>query len=238
MNPVHGQLAYVLHVRPYRETSVLVTCFLEHWGNMSLLAKGVRTARSPLKALLQPFMPLMISFQGRNDLKLLTQCELHGEWNALLGSRVACGLYLNELLYAVLPQGVEQARLFDVYRQTLLALARGEDAAAVLRLFEKHLLDELGYALQLTHDVDGAAICENMRYTYLPKSGARAIVQMGASVVAVGIAGKTLLDLSRNDVSDPTSVKEAQQLLRPMIEHLMEGKAIQSRTIYMACESE
>lgn len=229
MRPLHGQLAYVIHSRHYRETSVLLTCFVEHLGKINLLARGVRTARSPLKALLQPFMPVMISFQGRNDLKLLTQCEMHGEWSPLAGNQVACGLYLNELLYAVLPQDVEHAALFAHYQHTLLALSHGEDPHAVLRLFEKHLLDELGYALQLDHDVDGVPIDANIRYSYFPKAGARPLLNEAAR----GIAGKTLLDLARDDLSDPVSKAEAQHLLRPVIEHLLEGKAIQSRMLYV-----
>jgi DNA repair protein RecO (recombination protein O) len=229
MKPVHGQEAYVIHVRPYRETSVLATCFLAHLGKMNILARGVRTARSPLKALLQPFMPLMISFQGRTDLKLLTQCELFGQWCPLKGSSVACGLYLNELLYALLPSGVEHASLFGYYQQTLISLSQGEAQGASLRLFEKHLVDELGYALQLTHDVDGLPIDPHVRYSYLPKAGARPLLHEAAR----GIGGKTLLDLERNDLSDPVSAAEAQHLLRPVIEHLLEGKPIQSRAIWV-----
>lgn len=228
MKPIHGQEAYVIHVRPYRETSVLVTAFVAHFGKMNLLARGVRTARSPLKALLQPFMPLMISFQGRTDLKLLTQCELYGDWSPLKGSSVACGLYLNELLYALLPNGVEHASLFGYYQETLMTLSRGEVQGAALRLFEKHLVDELGYALQLTHDIDGAPIESQRRYSYLPKAGARPLLNEAAR----GIAGKTLLDLEHNDLSDPVSAAEAQHLLRPVIEHLLEGKPIQSRAIW------
>lgn len=229
MKPLHGQEAYVIHSRHYRETSVLLTCFVAHLGKMNLLAKGVRTARSPLKALLQPFMPLMISFQGRTDLKLLTQCEMYGDWSPLKGSSLACGLYLNELLYTLLPAGIEYARLFECYQQTLIGLSQGRDQAALLRLFEMHLLAELGYALQLTHDMDGAPIQAHVRYSYLPKAGARPLVHEAAK----GIAGKTLLDLARHDLADPVSALEAQHLLRPVIEHLLEGKPIQSRAIWV-----
>ncbi len=229
MTPVHGQEAYVIHSRHYRETSVLLTCFTLGHGKMNLLAKGVRTAKSPWKALLQPFVPLLISYQGRGDLKYLTQCELYGDWQALRGNRITCGLYLNELLYWLLPPGLEHHPLFDVYQQTVNALALSDDHGPVLRIFEKHLLDELGYALLLTHDVDGLAIVPNMRYTFLPKSGARPVQHEGAR----GIAGKTLLDLAQDDLSDPVSASEAQILLRPMIEHLLDGRPILSRAIWV-----
>ncbi len=227
MNPIHGQAAYVIHVRPYRETSVLVTCFTPQYGKINLLAKGVRTPKSPWKALLQPFMPLLISFQGRSELKLLTQCEMHGEWGMLNGNRMVCGLYVNELLYWLLPEWVEHPHLFEWYRLTLMALHRSEHHISALRLFEKHLLEELGYALQLTHDVDGLSIVETTRYTYLPKSGPRPIF----SEAARGIAGKTLLDLGKDDLADPVSTKEAQYLLRPMIEHVLDGRPIQTRLL-------
>lgn len=228
MKPQHGQEAYVIHSRPYRETSVLLTCFTPEGGKMNLLAKGVRTAKSPLKALLQPFVPLLISFQGRSDLKLLTQCELYGEWHALKGSRVTCGLYVNELLYWLLPQSLENHRLFDWYRRTLFGLHEHDSVLPILRLFEKHLLSELGYALQLTHDVDGVPIHPQARYTYLPKSGPRPLLNDAAR----GILGKTLLDLAHDDLTDPESAAQAQQLLRPVIEHVLDGRPIQSRTIW------
>ncbi len=229
MKPFYGQESYVIHLRHYSETSVLLTCFTARHGKINLLAKGVRTPKSPMKALLQPFVPLLISFQGRGDLKYLKHCELHGDWQALNGNRIACGLYLNELLYWLLPPGLEHHALFDVYQQTLIALARSDNHGPALRIFEKHLLDELGYALTLTHDIDGLAIIPTMRYTFLPKSGARPVHHESAR----GILGKTLLDLAQDDLSDPISAKESQILLRPMIEHLLDGRPILSRAIWV-----
>ena len=217
MKPVHGQPAYVLHVRPYRETSVLVTSFTQDHGKVNLLAKGVRSAKSPMKALLQPFVPLLISFQGRHELKYLNQCEMHGDWHMLRHHRIASGLYLNELLYKLLAPGLEHRSLFEKYRETLCALANAESDLPALRLFEKQLLDELGYALTLTHDVDGATIEETKRYTFLPQSGARPV----DSGDKHGVSGQTLLDLSRHDLSHPVTVRETTILLKPVLKQLL-----------------
>lgn len=67
------QRAFVLHRREYSENSLLVEFFTEHHGRITLLAKGARRARSPLKAVLQPFTPLLLRWSGKGDLKNFNQ---------------------------------------------------------------------------------------------------------------------------------------------------------------------
>src|SRR5690625_6380151 len=95
------QPAYVLHTRPYRDTSMLVDLFTPEHGRVALVAKGVRTGKSRRRALLNPFTALLVSFQGRGGLKLLTAVEAQGrseEHTSELQSRgqLVCRLLLEK----------------------------------------------------------------------------------------------------------------------------------------------
>ena len=58
------QRAFVLHSRPWSETSLVLDVFTEESGRVRLVAKGARSKRSNLKGALQPFTPLLLRFGG------------------------------------------------------------------------------------------------------------------------------------------------------------------------------
>src|SRR4029079_13195722 len=116
------QPAFILHHRPFRETSVLLDVFSEEHGRISLVAKGVRTHRSKLKALLQPFVPLLASWQGKNELMNLVSVEANGPPFQLCGDCLLSGFYVNELLVRLLQKQDPHPRLFSYYVSTLHAL--------------------------------------------------------------------------------------------------------------------
>jgi DNA repair protein RecO (recombination protein O) len=57
--------AYVLHVHPYRETSLIVEAFSRAHGRVALIAKGARRPRSVLRGVLIAFQPLAVGWSGR-----------------------------------------------------------------------------------------------------------------------------------------------------------------------------
>jgi DNA repair protein RecO (recombination protein O) len=48
----------------------------------------------------------------------------------------------------------------------------------------------------------------------------------------LAVSGRTLLDLAREDFSDPRSLAEAKQLMRTLIGHYTGGKSLVSRRIF------
>src|SRR3990167_1704372 len=70
--------AFVLHRRAYRNSSWLVELLTVNEGRVSALAHGARGLRSPYRGKLELFFPLLISWTGKRDLKVLTQVELKG----------------------------------------------------------------------------------------------------------------------------------------------------------------
>src|SRR5690349_6496209 len=145
--------AHVLSVRPYRETSALVEAFSRRHGRVGLVARGARAPRAKLRGVLQPFQPLLLSFTEGGELGTLTGTEADGAPVALHGEAIFSGWYLNELVLRLLPRRDPHPQLYAHYAEALPALA-GDGAAPALRVFEKRLLAELGYGLELPERVE------------------------------------------------------------------------------------
>ena len=171
---VNLQPAYVIHSRPYRDTSALLEVFTAEYGRISLVARGTRrqTRRGSKAALLQPFSPLLLSFSGRMELKTLSAIEPVRGMSTLRGERLFSGLYMNELLVRLLHRNDAHPELFAAYDSALKALAGNAVVDTVLRGFEITLLDELGYGLNLILDgASGEPVDDTLRYRYDPDFG-------------------------------------------------------------------
>lgn len=171
---VNLQPAYIIHSRPYRDSSALLDVFTAEYGRIGLVARGMRrqSRRGSNAALLQPFVPLLLSFSGRTELKTLVATEAAACGFVLRKERVYCGMYMNELLVRLLHRNDAHPALFAAYDQALKALANTAVIDAVLRRFEYQLLDELGYNFDLTADgASGQPVQANQTYRYQPGVG-------------------------------------------------------------------
>jgi DNA repair protein RecO (recombination protein O) len=117
------QRAFVLHSRPWSETSLMLDVFTEESGRVRLVAKGARSKRSNLKGALQPFTPLLVRFGGRGEVKTLRSAEAVSLALPLSGITLYSGLYVNELLSRVLEHETRFSELFFDYLHCLQALA-------------------------------------------------------------------------------------------------------------------
>jgi DNA repair protein RecO (recombination protein O) len=157
MSRARIQLApgHVLRTSPYRDTSLLVEAWTYEHGRIGLVARGTRGAKSKTRALLQPFQPLLISWNEQGDLGALTGVEADGYPVTLSGEAIFSGWYLNELLMRLLQRHDPHPALYAEYVSALARLPSSLEPA--LRIFEKHLLTELGYGLQLPDEIEADA---------------------------------------------------------------------------------
>jgi DNA repair protein RecO (recombination protein O) len=218
--------AYVLHLRPYRDSSALVECFTREHGRVGLVARGVRGTRAPLRATLQPFQHLLLSAVGRGELLTLTSAELAGTTCMLGGRSLFAGYYVNELLYRLLARNDAHAGLFDDYERVLEGIRAPAQAAPALRRFERRLLDALGYGLTLDRDVHGAPIDPAQRYHYEPERGP---VSLAGADAGQGYDGALLLALARDALDEPIQLRSAQRLLRDCLDHHLDGRTLMTR---------
>ncbi len=227
--------AWVLHRRPYSNTSLLVDFFTLNFGRTTCVARGVRKKGSRLAAIVQPFIPLVITVSGRGAVKTLGTCEPVDSYQALQGERLYSAYYLNELVLKALQATEPHAPLFAIYAEVLGELASGhEDTEVLLRKFELHLLAELGYGLQLDHDVkNGVPIQGNKRYRYDHAAGATEVtggVQIQPSVPL--ISGECLLALKEFRLTEKRHLCEAKILMRYLINNLLGGYHFKSRDFF------
>lgn len=220
------QPAFLLHSRPYRETSMLLEFFTEDYGRIAAVARGVRTSRSPLRSLLQPFTPLLISWQGKSDLMRLISVEPKEATLDLRGECLFGGLYLNELLIKLLQKQDPYRDLYRVYQQTLVELQQKKLQQKTLRLFEKKLLDEMGYGLQLNQDAEKF-------YYYFIEHGFEEVQSEKHYDNAMIFSGKHLLQLANETLDDEESLLAAKKLMRLVITHILGEKNLESRKLFM-----
>jgi DNA repair protein RecO (recombination protein O) len=222
--------AFVLHSYPFRETSLLLEVFSREHGRLAVVARGARRPRSVLRGVLLGFQPLQLAWFGKGEVRTLHAAEWQGGQPHLQGTALMCGFYLNELLLNLMARDDPHEQLFDYYRHTLQRLAFETDHAATLRCFEKHMLEELGYALQLEHEaVNGMPVEAGRNYRYVIEHGVLADAPDRAE--GLTLAGKTLQDMAADDYRDPTTAQQSKQLMRMLVNHYLAGKTLHTREL-------
>lgn len=222
--------AWLLHHRPYSDTSRIIELATRHHGRITVFAKGARGPRSRLRAVLQPFQPLLVSWSGRADGGTLTGAELAGPPPALPAAELMSGFYLNELMLRLLPRDEGHDHLFDRFGLALASLAAGEGQAA-LRAFELTLLEEVGYGLDLAHEADSTAVAEDRYYHFQPGRG---FVRCDPGTGDEALAGAELLALAAGRYGEPGVLRTARRVLRGAIGHCLEGRGLNSRDVMLA----
>jgi DNA repair protein RecO (recombination protein O) len=226
------QPAYILHRKPYRDTSLLLEVFSRNHGRIGLVARGAQGKRSSLKALLQPFQPLLLSWSGRGELQTLTGAEADGIVRMPGGEALLGGFYLNEILMRLLHRHDPHDELYASYQRTLGKLSECTEYDWPLRLFERDLLQELGYGLQLTHTIDGSPLESNTCYCYHPERGPIAAPDDQADCLIVH--GATLLALDSGETEGEVCRHEAKRLMRAVLQPYLGDRPLASRELFRA----
>lgn len=229
--PVQQEPAYVLHRRPWRETSLMVDVFSLNAGRVTLIARGGNSAKSPLKAQLQPFQPLLLDWTGRSDLKTLTQADVRNGPNLKRTLALYSGLYVNELLQRLLPMADPHPQLFASYIDVIAELSEANDVEPVLRRFEQSFAAELGYdfAWDQTTDTHQPVEAAGL-YCYDPEQGILAARSPGTRLQS--LQGGTLLALASGDLETPECRRVAKRVTRVLVDYLLQGKVLHSRSLF------
>lgn len=235
------QPAYVLHHRPYRDTSRILELFTRDHGRVSVFARGARgngrTGSSSLISVLQPFNRLLVSWSGRGEAGQLTGAEFDGAMQPLPPDRLVHGFYLNELLLKLFARHDSHPDVFALYSQTLEQL-KHEDAVRPLRLFEKRLLEALGYGLALERDAhDDMPIEPEASYHYRLEQGpvrVHAVMEHVDWKAAAVYSGATLLSLAREELTDAAVCADARRLFRAALDRCLDGRELRSRQVMLA----
>lgn len=223
------QPGWVVHRRPWRESSLLIEFFAREHGRMGLVAKGARSARSPWRGLAEPFTPLLASWSRRGEMGTLTGLEPAGPRQNLTGRALWCGLYVNELLLRLLERDDPHPEVFDACDLVFAGLAAGEvPQSLLLRRFELNLLQGMGVAPDFGFDATaGDTIDPGGLYHLEPEAGFVPVDRAGAGV----FRGAAIRAIAAGITDDRETAREMRELMRALIDHHLAGRELASRRL-------
>lgn len=223
------QAAFLLHHRPFRDSSRILDVLSRDHGRLSLVARGSRSAKSKLKGVLRPFLPLKLSWYIRSDLGTLTGAEMNGEPVALAGDALLSGYYLNELLLNFLHRHDPQPEVYAIYAGTILGLAGKREVSAELRRFELALLRILGYAVNLDHDSRSQEpLIADANYEYRVEEGP---VRIEGREGPMMFSGEILAAIGQEQFERAEVLRAARRLTREVLRFHLGGKELKSRKV-------
>lgn len=229
--------AYVLHTRHYRDTSLLVTVLTATHGKLTLIARGARKTTKSTKNpryLLQPFIPLALSWQGKSTLKTLTGMEAAAAQLSLVGNRLYSAMYVNELLVYLLQDEDANNVLFTLYQETLHLLANKDLLIeATLRQFEFSLLMELGYGIDFEYESDHyECIDPTKQYYFLPDQGF-VLTALHPDIRAAAFSGQAVRSIGKKDYHSPSVRQAAKLIARTALSPHLKNRKLKSKELFM-----
>jgi len=228
---VQQQSGYILHHRPFRDTSQILDIVTRDHGKVAVVARGSRGAKSRLAGVLRPFLALKVSWVAKSDLGTLTGAEAAGPPSGMTGDTLLSAFYVNELLLHFLHRYDPQPEIFALYEEVIKALASSDNVAASLRSFELEFLSLLGYAVNLEHEFGSHEPLEAERYyQYRMEQGPVAVQRTEGSLV---FSGAVLAGIAEQRFDDPDILRAANRLLREIISFHLGGKELKSRKVLM-----
>ncbi len=228
---VQQQSAYILHRRPFRDSSQILDVVTHDYGKVALVARGSRGSKSRLAGILRPFLPLRVSWVAKSELGTLTGAEAAGPPAGMVGDAMLSAYYVNELMLHFLHRYDPQPDIFRLYEEVLKALVTTDRIAVCLRSFELEFLSLLGYAVNLSHEfASHAPLDDEQLYEYRMEQGP---VRVERSAGALVFPGQVLSSIGAQRFDDPDVLRAANRLLREIIGFHLGGKELKSRKVLM-----
>jgi DNA repair protein RecO (recombination protein O) len=250
MNKEALQHAFVLHQRPYRESSALVDIFSADYGLLRVVVRGVKgssKSASLRRSVVQEFNEIAISWGGKSALKTAHNIELVKSYQLLNQQQLYAGLYLNELMLRLASANEACDSLYQVYRDSVLHLEAidiqaqrmQQQVEVVLRRFEMRLLQTLGFAIDFSSCADNGELVEhNKHYSYLVDRGfiaqeqPESAINKPSNIDAGFIPGEVLLALNNNDFEAAITRRYSKRIMRLALAQQLGGKPLKSRALY------
>lgn len=232
------QPAYLLHSRPFRDTSLILDFLTPDYGRISAISRGARSARSRNKSLLQPFTPVFISLSGKSELKTLRNIELRRPLHALRGERLFSAMYMNEIIVRLFQAHEADPGFFLQYEASLEELAGEASPEPILRHFELTLLETLGYGVDFSSEAHTHDPLQPDRWYYFQEESGFIRVQDEGARGDAGIsshqlyAGRDLLCIQERDFSAASTRRTAKLVIRGILGNHLGPTPLRSRTLF------
>ena len=227
---IEGETGFVLHARPWRETSLLVEVLSAGHGRIGLVARGVQSPkRQVLRAALQPLQHIRFDAVMAGELAQLRAAEALDAAPQLGGDALLAAFYLNELVLRLAPRHDPLPALFEAYADAREGLRQREGLAWTLRRFERDLLEALGVGFALDEDAEGDPIDPAARYRLDPEQGPRRLLSdRGHDERSRAATGRALLALARDVRPSADDLASLRLPLRSVLAHHLGPRGLKS----------
>ncbi len=133
------------------EADRILTLYTPHLGKIQAVAKGVRRPRSKLSGHLELLTYSLVSLARGRNLDTITGSQTLNSFLPIKSDLelTSYALYTTELVNQFTADHIEDYPLFSLLLETLEQLFQGGDKELILRYFELHLLEQVGYRPRL-----------------------------------------------------------------------------------------
>ena len=219
--------AVILHSRKYKESSLLLTLWLREHGKLNAIARTNKKNH----AIYQPFSLLNVDIKIMQSAESLANIRLvECDRSFTMGTYLSqlARMYLNEVLYWLLPYDHHDTTLFDRYLLVIQELV-SDDITKILRYFELKLMESLGYGFQVDYDEQHQPIVADSYYAMAPLS---AFYQTTSES---GISGKYIQQLQSPVSSwDNNTLNVLQKLIRINLNACLQGRELKTRELLIS----
>ena len=225
--PHNWEPCFLLHARSFGATSIIADVFTASSGKVSIMAKGAKNPRSKFFGHLLPFSALRIIVTGKSEMKTLTEIDSNFISQSVKGPHdLYTYLYVNELMMRLLPKGLPNQELYDLYKN-FVELARADAISEFdLRIFELDLLDVLGYGINFdTDSKENSEFKDSIIYSYMPEKG------FHHAGDTKGFSSNEISALKNRTLEGFDKLK-LKQLLQVAISSCLDGRELSSRDFF------
>jgi DNA repair protein RecO (recombination protein O) len=224
---LEAEPAFVLHERPYRETSALLEVLTRDHGRIGIVVRGLRSSNPRFqRGSLRPFQCLALDVRLSSELGLLLAVETLGRPLHLQADALRAGLYVNELITRMSERHDPHPEVFQRYAQLLTEIDGAVSLAWNLRRFERDFLAMLGYGLHLVCDVDSGAVLDpDLDYCYVPEHGPRLAYKTKS---APSCKGAAMIALDQDQMPVSPDLASLRLMMRSIIRHHLGGRELEA----------
>ena len=222
-------IAFVINTARYREYGLRIDFLTLQYGRLQLLCNGSKRY-SPIRSMLQPFVPLEISWKESKSLAVLVDVVQKGRAFSINVPNIFTSLYVNEILWNLYKEKTGDVRLFAQYLKLLKELSENRNIAETLRRLECFLIYSLGYTIKIDFNIQ--EIDANSAIYIGISDKVFLLSSKYDSYVIASINLNGVCEWSSNSYED-LSEELRRKINRIVINYLLKGKTLVSRKLYL-----
>lgn len=147
----------IISEKSYSETSKIVNILTKEYGIVSVMAKGAKRLKSPLRSVTNKLTYGYFQFNYKKDkLSNLICVDIINPFNEIKKDlfKISYASYLLDLTFQVIKQSNEK-KIFDLLENSLLKIEEGFDPVIITNILELKYLDYLG----IKPELNSCSIC-------------------------------------------------------------------------------